>query len=113
MYIRPSQIILPSPLLAATSSAATMVTNELAIASRMPVRMYGTVAGRATKKKICGRARAERARGADLVGRDGGHAGRGVEDDDEDRGVDDQEDLRALADAEPDHGHRDHARSPG
>jgi hypothetical protein len=39
--------------LAAISSAATIVVNEFAIASRMPVRMYGTVAGSATWKKIC------------------------------------------------------------
>ena len=48
MNSRPSHSILPSPSLAAISSAATMVVKELAIASRMPVRMYGTVAGSAT-----------------------------------------------------------------
>lgn len=30
-----------------------MVTNEFAMASRMPVKMKGTVAGSVTRKKIC------------------------------------------------------------
>ncbi len=55
MNSRPSHSILPSPSLAAISSAATIVVKEFAIARRMPVRMKGTVAGSATCRKICAR----------------------------------------------------------
>ncbi|MNN34214.1 hypothetical protein D3C81_1480100 [compost metagenome] len=52
-YRREFQIINPTPLLAATISAPIIAIKEEPMARRMPVNIYGTVAGTITWSKIC------------------------------------------------------------
>src|SRR5260221_7783239 len=66
MNMRPFQIMTRMPSLAATISAATMVTNGFAMARRMPVRMNGTAASSVTRKKTWG-SLAPRARAARIL----------------------------------------------